>query len=114
MAGGASEKEGKNVHHSVLSQKLTTLDGMNKIKSSPLFFISNSPLPFLCFCRSLFAGTPPPLRASPPCCHGDESRHKCQAGGYDVSQDLHPEARQCEVGERERDEAQLLSRRVRS
>lgn len=46
----------------------------------------------------LFAGTSPALGATAPCCHGDESRHKCQAGRHDVSQDLYSEARQCQVG----------------
>lgn len=46
------------------------------------------------------AGTPPALRASPPCCHGDESWYKRQAGRHDVSQDLHPEARQRQVTSR--------------
>lgn len=46
----------------------------------------------------LFAGTSPALGATTPCCHGDESRHKCQAGRHDVSQDLYSEARQCQVG----------------
>lgn len=43
------------------------------------------------------AGTSAALSASSPCCHGDESWHKRQAGRHDVSQDLHPKARQRQV-----------------
>lgn len=46
----------------------------------------------------LVAGTSPALGAAAPRCHGDEGGHKCQAGGHDVSQDLHSEARQRQVG----------------
>lgn len=66
-----------------------------------LFILWEAPLTFtpnlVLLSLSLSAGAPLTLCTSSSCCHGDESWHKCQAGGHDVSQDLHPKARQRQV-----------------
>jgi hypothetical protein len=44
------------------------------------------------------AGAAATLRASPPRGHGDEGGHRGEAHGHTVSQDLHTEARERQVG----------------